>query len=367
MPLRVLIVPDKFKGTLSARAATEAIACGWQRARPADVLELLPMTDGGDGFGAVMSELLHAKTQTVSTVDAAHRPIRARWWLAGKTAVIESAEIIGLARRHDAHPFELDTFGLGAVLQAAARRGATRCLIGIGGSATNDAGFGLARAVGWKFLDADGQTINQWTELHRLAALQPPRRKKWFAELIVAVDVQNPLLGPRGCTRIYGPQKGLTERDLQPAEANLRQLARVAAQQLRHDFAAEPGAGAAGGLGFGLRCFLGASLEPGFELFARYAKLASALRRADLVITGEGAIDRSTFMGKGVGQIARECRRLKIPCLGLAGVMKPGRDADKYFAHVGALTQLTTANKAKQEPESWLERLAGQMATNWRE
>jgi glycerate 2-kinase len=362
MPLRVLIVPDKFKGTLTAHAAADAIARGWHAARPDDTLDLLPMSDGGDGFGAVMDELLAAKIQTVATVDAAHRPVRARWWLAGRTAIIESAQVIGLANHRGIHPFKLDTFGLGAVLRAAQRKGAIRCLMGIGGSATNDAGFGLARALGWQFLDADDKPITAWTQLHRLARLHPPRQRKWFKEFIVAVDVQNPLLGPRGCTRIYGPQKGLTQKDFGRAELCLRRLATVAARQLHRDCAAEPGVGAAGGLGFGLSGFLGARLEPGFDLLAQHAQLDRRLRRADVVITGEGAIDRSTFMGKGVGRIVRECRRLKIPCLGFAGIIKSRDGAAKYFKEQYALTELTTPKNAKRNPTLWLERLARHVA-----
>ncbi len=233
MPLRVLIVPDKFKGTLTAPDAAATIARGWRSARPQDALDLAPMSDGGDGFGGVLSELFQAKTQSLATVDAAHRPVRASWWRAGATAIVESAEVIGLAKHRGLHPFRLDTFGLGAVLRAAARKGCTRCLIGIGGSATNDGGFGLARAVGWEFLDAAGRTIETWTQLHRLAALRPPRRKRWFRELIVAVDVQNPLLGTRGCTHVFGPQKGIAQKDFKLAERCLRRLSAVAAEQLK--------------------------------------------------------------------------------------------------------------------------------------
>lgn len=364
MPRRVLIVPDKFKGTLTASAAAKAIAHGWRSARPEDLLDLAPMSDGGDGFGGVMSELFGAKMQTLATVDAAQRPIRANWWRAGATAIVESAEVIGLAKHRGLHPFKLDTFGLDALLRAAAQSGCTCCLIGIGGSATNDAGFGLARALGWEFLDAEGTSIETWTQLYRLAALRQPMRKRWFRELIVAVDVQNPLLGPRGCTRVYGPQKGLARKDFKLTERCLRQLAAVAAVQLKRDCAGEPGAGAAGGLGFGLRIFLGAHLQPGFELFARQAHLERRLRRADLVITGEGRIDPSTFMGKGVGQIARECRCLGVPCIGLAGVVSARSGAGKYFTRVHGLTELTALKKARASPELWLERLARLTAEN---
>jgi glycerate 2-kinase len=365
--LRVLIVPDKFKGTLTAPAAAGAIARGWRSARPQDALDLAPMSDGGDGFGMVIRELFHAKIQTLATVDAAHRPVRANWWWAGKTAIVESAEVIGLAKHRGIHPFKMDTFGLGAMLRAAKRKGCTRCLIGIGGSATNDGGFGLARALGWEFLDTRHKPITAWTQLHRLAVLHPPRRKNWPRELIVAADVRNPLLGARGCTRVYGPQKGLARKDFKLAEGCLRRLATIVAKQLKLDCANEPGAGAAGGLGFGLLCFLGARLQPGFELFARHAHLEGRLRRADVVITGEGAIDRSTFMGKGVGQIARECQRFDIPCLGLAGVISAQSGADRYFTQAHGLTELTTLKNARANPESWLERLAAQVANNWRQ
>ncbi len=365
MPLRVLIIPDKFKGTLTAAAAADAIAAGWRKARPHDAIKLLPMSDGGDGFGDVVSALLHAKIQTVKTVDAARRPCKARWWWEPKTktAIIESARVIGLAMlpTRKFHPFELDTFGLGAVVRAARTKGAKQMLIGIGGSATNDGGFGLAQALGWEFFDRDGKLILRWTELHTLARIHPPRPIK-SCKVTVAVDVQNQLLGPRGATRVYGPQKGLRPGDFAPAERCLRQLARVARKKFGRDYARQPGAGAAGGLGFGLMAFLGAHLEPGYALFARHANLSHRLHAADLVITGEGAIDRSTLMGKGVGQIALVCRKLKTPCLGLAGVViEPGK-MNQLFTEVRALTELTTVERAKAKAAFWLERLAEKTA-----
>src|ERR1044072_3112912 len=163
MPLKVLIVPDKFKGTLTARAAAELIARGWRQARPQDTLELLPMSDGGDGFGDVLSAVWDAEEQTVATLDAAHHPLQAGWWWdrTAATAIIESARIIGLAilPPKKFHPFDLDTFGLGAALAAAAQGGTRHFLRGIGGSATNDGGFGVARALGWTFLDEHDQPI----------------------------------------------------------------------------------------------------------------------------------------------------------------------------------------------------------------
>ena len=364
----ILIIPDKFKGTLSASAAAQAIARGWAKTRPQDALELLPMSDGGDGFGEVISRLLDAKRRTIHTIDAAHRPSSAQWWWEprSRTAIIESANIIGLAMLppNAFHPFALDTAGVGAIIPALAAAGANRCLAGIGGSATNDGGFGLARALGWEFLDRTGRPLEQWTHLDRLARLRAPPRRRWFKELRVAVDVGNRLLGPKGATRVYGPQKGLQPEDFGRAERCLGRLARVVARQFGHDFARQPGAGAAGGLGFGLLAFLGARLEPGFDLFARLGGLAGRLRRAQLVITGEGGIDSSTLMGKGVGQIASRCRKLNIPCIGLAGLVHQRLLAETRhgFTQLHALTELTSLEQAKAQPALWLERLAQRAA-----
>ena len=368
MPLKILIIPDKFKGTLTAAAAARAIARGWSRVRPGDKLDLLPMTDGGDGFGEVMGILLRARTRQLTTVDAAHRPCVSWWWWEPKTktAVVESAKVIGLAMLPPGrfHPFELDTFGLGKMLQTAASRGAGLCLIGIGGSATNDAGFGMARALGWKFLDRHANPIEHWTKLDRLAKIQPPARFH-LCRLLVAVDVQNPLLGIRGATRVYGPQKGLRPDDFPLAERCLRRLAMVIKRDFGREFDRTPGAGAAGGLGFGLMAFAGARLESGFDLFARHAKLDQRLRGSDVVIVGEGAIDASTFMGKGVGQVITRCREQGIPVIALAGSISSTTGRRKFFAQNHALLELTSLQQAKTEPEHWLELLAARAASKW--
>ncbi len=366
MALRVLIVPDKFKGTLTAREAAQTMERGWRRARGEDEIEVLPMSDGGDGFGTVLGELLGAETRAVKTVDAAHRPITAEWWWEPKsaTAIIEAARVNGLAHlpRGKFHPFELDTFGLGAVVADAVQAGARRCVMGIGGSATNDGGFGVARALGWEFFNAKSAALDRWTDLHSLSQIKIPQRDRWFAEFSVAVDVNNPLFGPRGYTRVYGPQKGLKETDFDFAERCLERLAQVAQQELHVENAAEPGAGAAGGLGFGLRTFLGAKLEPGFELFAELANLTGRIERADVVITGEGAIDEQTLMGKGVGELAGLCRKLGRPCVGLAGVVTDESRARQLFSDVQALLSVATEEEAQAQAAKWLEEISKQAA-----
>ena len=370
MALKVLIIPDKFKGTLTAQEAAQAMASGWRTSRPEDELELLPMSDGGDGFGEILSNLIHAEPQLIKTVDAAHRPCDACWWwhAATKTAIVEAARVVGLAQLPPGkyHPFELATEGLGEALKAAAANGAARCLAGIGGSATNDGGFGMARALGWQFFGKHDEKIVRWTELRTLAQVRPPDTTRLFDEFVVAVDVQNALLGPSGCTRVYGPQKGLRPDDFEFAERCLEQLAAIMARELHVECAAEPGAGAAGGLGFGLRCFAGARLAPGFALFARQANLAERLQTTRLVLTGEGAIDASTLMGKGVGELAQLCREASVPCLGFGGVLTDAEGASKLFTAAYAITpDLTNREEALGQPALWLEKLAAKVSAEW--
>jgi glycerate kinase len=367
--LKVLVASDKFKGTLSATEATLAIARGWRSVRPKDKLELLPITDGGDGFGEAMAALLGAKPRVCRSINAAGKPCRARWWWepCSKTAIIESARVIGLAMLPAGrfHPFALDTFGLGLLLHHVPKQGSRRCILGIGGSATNDGGFGLARGLGWEFLDKSGNAIECWTDLVKLDRICAPRRRTWPKSLVVAVDVQNPLLGRRGATRIYGPQKGLRVRELPQAERCLRTLARVVEQQFGRHLARCPGAGAAGGLGFGLMAFCGARLAGGFDLFAAKARLAHRLRKADRVLTGEGRIDASTFMGKGVGRLARLCRERKIPCVGFAGALAQSPATKREFSKVYALTDMTKLSEANARPAVWLRKSAAKAAQNW--
>lgn len=367
MRKRVLIVPDKFKGTLSAAAAAQAIARGWKSARPDDEVVLLPMSDGGDGFGAVLGRLLNARERWLKTFDASRRPCEALWWYdpESETAIVESAKVIGLAMLPPGkfHPFDLDTYGLGTVLRSAQKSGAKRCVVGVGGSATNDGGFGLARALGWKFLSQSGEELGSWTNLHKAASVVPPPTRKLFSKLIVATDVANPLLGAQGCSRVYGPQKGLRPEDMPAAEAALKGLVKVM-RAVGPDLSKEPGAGAAGGLGFALMAFCGAERESGFEIFSKLSKLPAAIRAADVVVTGEGSIDEQTAMGKGTGQVAALCAKLKRPCVGLAGVVALPEKArkDGLFTATDSLVSVTTPEQAMAKPGEHLAAIAARQA-----
>jgi glycerate kinase len=370
--LSVLIAPDKFKGTLTAPQAARAIARGWKAARPKDRLTLLPISDGGDGFGPLLAKLMRAKGRVTTSCDAAHNDIRANWWFRGesRTAIIESAKVVGLAmlRRPERNPMRLDSMGMGWLMNRCSRPGKSRqktarhAIIGIGGSATNDGGFGMAVGLGWRFLDATGKEIARWPHLSCLKKIVPPEPENPMACLLekvtVAVDVQNSLLGRNGCARVYGPQKGLRTRDMPKAEAALTRLAEVWESQTGEDAAGLAGAGAAGGLGFGLHCFAGAEIRPGFEIFAEAAGLAGLIKKADLIITGEGAMDRQTVMGKGVGELAKLARDHDCSCIGLAGQLEDALGLKELFLYCDALTRLTTMADAEAKPGHWLARLA---------
>ena len=364
MALRVLIVPDKFKGTLTAPEAAAAIARGWAEARPQDSLELVPMSDGGEGFGELLGALLGAERRICETTDAAGRPCRAEWWAAPETAtaIFETAQVNGLARLPPGkyQPFQLDTFGIGAVLREIEKSGARRLILGLGGSATNDGGFGLARALDWVFRDAAGTEIRSWTDLDRLATAEPPARILGFAQIIVAVDVANPLLGPTGATRVYGPQKGLRPEDLAQAEGCLARLAATLRPQLGPAAEQEPGAGAAGGLGYGLKAFAGGKFRPGAAIFAELAGLEQKIRQADWVITGEGALDEQSRMGKGTGFVAEMAARAGKRCLCLAGRIAPDFTESPWpgFAARAIVPDVATEAESRAHPAECLRRLA---------
>ncbi len=367
---RILIVPDKFKGSLSAVEAAGAIARGWAAACPGDRLVLLPMSDGGDGFGPVMAKALGLKERLIGGIDAAGQARKVGLWLDAESgqAVVETAQSNGLAMLSQGrfHPFDLDTRGVGALLLAAGQAGATSCLAGIGGSATNDGGFGLARSLGWVFRDESGSAIEEWTGLGGLVAIEPPASRAW-PSVTVASDVRNPLLGVDGATRVYGPQKGMRPKDFVKAEGCLGRLAKVAAKMLGVDFSVTPGAGAAGGLGFGLMAFAGASIDPGFDVFAEATGLEAHIAEADFVVTAEGSIDKQTLMGKGTGQVATLCRRLGKPCIGLAGQLAlgpaPVDPGDQLFWRLAAMVpDLASEPAAMANAVIYLERLAKQEA-----
>lgn len=361
--VNILIAPDKFKGTLTGIEAARCMRSGWRKRRPKDKLRLLPICDGGDGFGEALANLEGAHKMSCQTMDAAHRPIRTHWWWQPekRMAIIETALVIGLAQlpKGRYHPFDLDTFGLGKMLLQAAAKGARTCVIGIGGSATNDGGFGMARALGWRFLDAEGKEILEWPQLTALTNLQRPSKRKLFPNLIIASDVTNILLGTEGASRIYGPQKGLRAKDMARSEACLKQLAIHVDPRQGKPYQTMPGTGAAGGLGYGLMAFLSGKAQSGFDYFCKRSKLEHHIDWADLVLTGEGSLDKSSLMGKGVGGVALKCQERNTPCIGLGGMIKHKKIINQLFQNTYAIApELTDAENAQANAAKWLTLLA---------
>jgi len=368
--MKILIAPDKFKGSLTGLEAAHSLEQGWRRARPGDDIRCLPVCDGGDGFGETLAHLEGASPRISRTTDASGQIIEASWWWhqAHSKAIIESATIIGLARLQPnrLHPFDLDTRGLGTVFSEAQDLGLTHCVVGIGGSATNDGGFGMARALGWEFIDSAGRRIEKWTQLDELEDLVPPAEQSPFQSLIIASDVANPLLGPQGASRIYGPQKGLLASDMEKAEACLGRLAQLLDSMRGHRWREAHGAGAAGGLGYGLMAFLGGVAESGFQYFAKLADLEKRILWADLVVTGEGSLDASTCMGKGVGELASICQRHRVPCVAAGGIVQTNETLSRLFKDIYSICpSLTDPDSSQKNPGFWLAELGEQIARRW--
>jgi glycerate kinase len=211
--------------------------------------------------------------------------------------------------------------------------------------------------LGFRFSDDAGICIDRWVALGSLARIEPPETRTKFERVTIACDVQNPLLGAEGASRIYGPQKGLRVEDFPVAEKCLGQLVAVVGKDLGLDCSEEPGAGAAGGLGYGLRVFQRGEFEPGFDIFARLAKLAEKIERTDLVVTAEGSIDAQTDMGKGTGAIAKLAREQGKRCVGLAGYL-PQKENRAFDLALGIAPELTTIEEAKGRPAEWLRKLS---------
>jgi glycerate kinase len=312
--MKILIAPDKFKGSLGAREVADSIAAGLRDVLPDAMIDIAPVADGGEGTADVICQACAGEWMASGAHDALGREITARYvWLRDRRmAVMEMSEAAGMWRiaPRERDPFRASTYGVGEMLLDAARRKANEVILGLGGSATNDGGFGMARALGFRFLNKDSVELRgPVSDLLGLAQISRPR-DLFLPVVIGAADVRNPLLGARGATRTFGPQKGVAPDQLAVLEEALARLADVVARDLGCDFRDAAGAGAAGGLGFGLMSFCGATMRPGFGLVAEMVGLGAAIQRADVVITGEGSFDEQTIEGKAPAGVARLARKL---------------------------------------------------------
>jgi glycerate kinase len=332
--MKILIAPDKFKGSLSAREVADNIAKGLTDILPDAKIDIVPMADGGEGTAEVICDVLGGEWLTTRAHDALGREIDARYsyMVDRRLAVMEMSEAAGM-RRLKPEEYDVDlasTFGVGEMLLDAGRRGADQIIIGLGGSATNDGGVGMARALGFRFLEYEQEVSGKTSELVKLMRIEKPRDLV-SPKIIAAADVRNPLLGENGATCVFGPQKGATPDKVELLDRALAKLADVVSRDLHVDLRDESGAGAAGGLGFGLMSFCGAIVRPGFEVVADAVGLESKMKDVDLVITGEGSLDRQTLEGKTPAGVARLARKLGKRVFAIVGRASEDRKARELF------------------------------------
>ncbi|HEX4445655.1 MAG TPA: glycerate kinase [Polyangiaceae bacterium] len=334
--MKVVVAPDKLKGSLSAVEASRAMREGVRRADPSAEVKICPMSDGGEGFADVLVTALGGQWRTSRVTGPEGKPVEARWgMLEGGVAVVESALAIGHAlvepgRGQGDGPSGRTTFGLGELVLEAIDAGATTLLIGLGGSVTADAGVGMAQSLGVVF-EGVGRPFTG-AQLGDIRALDLRARDPRVATLAirVATDVDNPLRGLTGSARVFAPQKGADAAEVERLEAGLVHLTTVAG-----DAGCQPGDGAAGGLGYGLRIFAGASIESGAELVLDAVGFDAQLDGCDLVLTGEGRLDAQTARGKVVAGVARRCKVRGVPVAAMVGSMAAGDPVASALRELG--------------------------------
>ena len=329
--MKILIAPDSFKGSLSALEVAKAIEKGIKKVDEHIETVIVPMADGGEG--TVQSLIDVSDGQLIETLaqDPLHRNIQSFYGIMGdgKTAVIEMAAASGLPllKNEERNPLKTSTFGTGELIKDALEKGCTSIILGLGGSATNDGGTGMAQALGVRFLDENGLELAmcgaELINIHSVDMSGIDDRLKGV-NFIAACDVDNPLCGEKGASNVYGRQKGATETDVQALDKGLAHFSEIMKKGYGFDYKNFPGAGAAGGLGYGVMCFLGAKLESGIEIVTRVTQLADKMYGAELVFTGEGRIDSQTAYGKTPFGVAQVAKQYNIPVIALAGGLGDG-------------------------------------------
>jgi glycerate kinase len=369
--VRVLVAPDKFKGTLTAEQAADAMARGWQRGDPTAEVEVVPMADGGEGTLDALVAALGGARFTEKVSGPLGDPVSAEFAIVhteeGPLGVVEMARASGLEllapSRRD--PKRTTTRGTGELILAACRGGSSRVLVCIGGSATNDGGAGMAQAVGVRLLNSRERAIGPGGEgLLDLATIDmrgidPSVRA---ASFVVATDVDNPLVGPQGASAVYGPQKGASPADVVLLDKALGHLAAVIYRDLALDIRTVPGAGAAGGLGGGLVAFLGARLRPGVDVVMEAVRLHERMEKADLVVTGEGMFDEQSLHGKAPAGVLRAAEELRIPAVVLCGQKR----AEPPGARAFSLAERFGLGPSMDRTLTLLEDLAAEVASDLR-
>jgi glycerate kinase len=373
--MKVVIAPDSFKDSLDAAGVARAIASGLANVWPQAELIECPMADGGEGTLEAIVAASHGELRRQVVRGPLGASVEATWgWLPqSRTAVIEMAQASGIqlvpSAQRDA--CRSSTWGTGELIAAALASGAKRIVLAIGGSATNDGGSGMLRALGLRLLDANGQPLAEGgLALAQLARIDASDLDPRLAEVQVevAADVDNPLCGPNGASAIFGPQKGASPEQVQALDQALGHFADHCAQLLGKDVRDQPGSGAAGGMGFAAKAFMGAQFRPGVEVVAELAGLDALVQGADLVITGEGRFDAQTLRGKTPMGVARVAKRHGVPVVVLAGTL--GGGYEQLYEHgIDAAFALAsgpmTLEQACKQAGELLEARAGDVARLW--
>lgn len=354
--MKIVIAIDSLKGSLTSIEAGNAIKEGILRVSPGEDIVIRPLADGGEGTTVALVEGMGGELKTIEVVGPVQSKVKAHYGIikSQDLAVIEMAEAAGLplVPEGSRNPLYTTTYGVGEMIRACTEDGVRKFIIGIGGSATNDAGIGMLMALGYKFFDANGKEVEQGgVGLSQIARVDDTDRLKVLDECTfkIACDVNNPLYGENGAAYIYAPQKGATPEIVKQLDEGLRSFAKVVATYKGSDYAINPGAGAAGGLGFAFEAFLKGKLESGIDIIMEETKLEDSIKEAQLVFTGEGRIDEQTAMGKGPMGVAKLAKKYNIPAIGVAGCIGKGAEKcndkgmDAYFAIVNRSMSLEEA------------------------
>jgi glycerate kinase len=375
--MRVVIAPDKFAGTLSATEAASAIAQGWRSVEPGDDLILAPMSDGGTGFLDTVASVFAGLHET-TVDDPLGRSVSASWLItsvAGTTvAVIEAAQACGLHRLlpEERDPLHASSYGVGQLILTALNSGARRILVGLGGTATNDGGAGMAQALGVRLLDASGAELSRGAEpLERLHTVDLSALDKRLRDVdVVAVaDVDNPILGPTGASLTFAAQKGADEAAAARLDGILRRYVEaVVAATGADELADQPSTGAAGGLAFSLMAFASATVVDGVSLVADIVGLPAKVAAADVVVTGEGRFDWQSLRGKVPAGVAAIAGERGVPCIVIAGDVTLGRQEMRAAGVEAAYSVMDLAGspgEAFAQPAYWVEKVASAAAREW--
>ena len=374
--MKIVIAPDSFKDSLSALAVGEAIQSGILKVDDGIETVLVPMADGGEGTVQSLTDASGGKIIQTTVHDPLFRKIKSFYGIMGdgKTAVIEMAAASGLPllKPEERNPLKTTTYGTGELIKEALDKGCTKIILGLGGSATNDGGLGMAQALGVRFLDENENEIGygggELLKIHTID-MSGINRRIQNVEFIAACDVDNPLCGEKGASNVYGKQKGGSDIDVKKLDNGLAHFAQLLESMLGVNLKDFPGTGAAGGLGYGVMMFLKGTLENGFDIVSRVTKLAEKMEGADLVITGEGKIDFQTVFGKtpfGVAQLAK--RKKNIPVVAIAGSLGEGYKElfEKGFDGIfSIIDKPMSLDGAIENTEELLENLTGSIIRFW--